>query len=257
MSGAGNEFQIASYNTAQQFDHFIDKTVNEPFALHGRRDDYELLFSRDEGGGPGGSLGFAKHLPKSRGLRAWWARRRARKQTREELANLINDSFGGHFASVRRGMFFEESIGHRLLRDCAPQGLFSITKVDENALKEIARRIHALRQTIAEDDRMRKPEERSLKARTYRDNLRTYVLSPENLKILYARAQRLAPRDGALFADYRGDELSVPDAETDETSENAAPALTTAKKESDEEAAQAVAVKGCSDAAQPDGGGPE
>ncbi len=195
-----NEFQIASYNTAQQFDHFIKKAIAAPLARRGHRDDYELLFSRDENGGPGGSLEFAKKAS------SWRERRQTRKQTREELANLINESFGKNFASVRRWGFFEESIGHRLIRDCAPQGPFSVAKVDELALKEIAQRVHALRLTIAEDEQAAMPEARSLRVRTYKDKLKTYILSPKNLKMLYERARSLARKNDSALLSGESDE---------------------------------------------------
>ena len=172
---SGNELQVAAYNTAQQFERLTYQAVNEPYKLSGYSDDYELLYSRDKSGGPGGSLGFAKRAS------SFWVRRRNRKQTREELANLINESFGRNFASVRRWGLFEESIGHRLLRDLAAQDWFSVTKIDEQALKEIARCIYEVQREI-------KSKECAFRQDRYRDNMTAYILSPKNLKMIYERA---------------------------------------------------------------------
>ena len=182
MSG-GNGIQSAANTTRNQFDGFIDRTIRESHMALNKGEGCELLYRRPGKNGQGASLCFTQKAA------SWWDRRQNRKQTRQELANLINESFGDDFASVRRWGLFEESIGHRLLRDCAPQGLFSVTKVDEQALKKIARSVHALRQTIEGDERKVKKEDRSLTVRTYKDNLKTYVLSPDNLKMIYSLAQ--------------------------------------------------------------------
>lgn len=177
-----NTYSGAIAKTRNQFDEFVRNAVGAPAASLARPGT-ELIYKRPGADYPDGSLGFGNKTP------SWWARRQNRKRTREELAKLINESFGSEFASVRRGLF-EESIGHRLLRDCAPQGLFSITKIDEEALKAIARRVHVLRQEMAKGDG-------SLRQRTYRDRLRTFVLSPNDLRMIYARADNQAHRDSS------------------------------------------------------------
>ncbi len=130
----GNGLQIAPDMANVQFEFYLDKTALQP-EVPLAQENYELLYQQPGGG----SLGFAPRAA------SWWARRQNRKQTREELANLINESFGKGFASVERGWLFQDSIGHRLMRDCAPQGLFSVTKIDEKALKKILRRVNTLR----------------------------------------------------------------------------------------------------------------
>ncbi len=182
---------IAPSSAGRQFNDRLAGSGRTSEAPPAQKSNYELLYLR-----PGED---PKNRPFTFAERAssWWTRRQNRKRTREELANLINESLGRDFVSVERGWLFEESIGHRLLRDCAPQGLFSITKIDGEAFERILKRVDALRDTIEEDAGRAREDKRIRKVRTYGNNLKNYVLSPYELETIYLRADA-SPSLGAL-----------------------------------------------------------
>ena len=220
----GSDFQIAPYNTAQQFDRFIEKAVKAPDVAHGTRGDYELLYTRDENGGSGGSLDFKKRLPSSKTISEWWARRRQRKQTRNEITRLIDESLGKDFAGVR-SWGSTKSIGARLVSDLAPQGIFSVTKIDDEALRKIARTVHALRQEISLH-KAGAPSQNGvsgtglLDASINRRQHTTLTLSADKLKTLYSRAAELGPiPEGGRPHDPLPEEDSLLDIKSDDASE--------------------------------------
>ena len=219
-----SDFQIASYNTAQQFDRIIEKAVNKPATARGSRNDYELLYTRDESGGPGGSLGYKKRLPASKTISQWWTRRQQRKQTRNEITRLIDESLGKDFAGVR-SWGSTKSMGARLVSDLAPQGIFSVTKIDDEALHKIARTVHVLRQEInlhktGANRSSNALEAGLLDASINRRRETTFTLSADKLKILYSRAAELGPfPDGGYPHDPLPEDDSLLDIKSYDASE--------------------------------------
>ena len=220
----GSDFHIAPYNTAQQFDRFIEKAVTKPASARGTRNDYELLYTRDAHGGSGGSLDFKKRLPSSKTISEWWARRRQRKQTRNEITRLIDESLGKDFAGVR-SWGGTKSMGARLVSDLAPQGVFSVTKIDEETLRKIARAVHALRQEISLH-KAGAPSQNGvsgtglLDASINRRQQTTFTLHADKLKTLYSRAAELGPiPEGGRPHDPLPEDDSLLDIKSDDASE--------------------------------------
>ena len=220
----GSDFHIAPYKTAQQFDRFIEKAVTKPVAARGTRNDYELLYTRDAHGGAGGSLDFKKRLPSSKTISEWWARRRQRKQTRNEITRLIDENLGKDFAGVR-SWGGTKSMGARLVSDLAPQGIFSVTKIDEEALRKIARTVHALRQEISLHKTGVTNQNGAfgtglLDASVDRRRQTTFTLSADKLKTLYARAIELGPiPEGGRPHDLLPEDDSLLDIKSEDASE--------------------------------------
>ncbi|MEM9617984.1 MAG: hypothetical protein AAF936_08495 [Pseudomonadota bacterium] len=214
----GSGFYIVPHNAAQQFDRFIEKTVNAPDVARGSRNDYELLYTRDA---HGGSLDFKKRLPSSKTISEWWARRRQRKQTRNEITRLIDESLGKDFAGVR-SWGSTKSMGARLVSDLAPQGIFSVTKIDEEALRKIARTVHAMRQEInlhKAGASIPNGTHSLLDASVNRRQHTTFTLSADKLKVLYSRAAALGPvPDGGRPHDPLPEDDSLLDIESEDAS---------------------------------------
>ncbi len=140
---SGNSTRIAPGNTQRQFRQYLRESggPKDQAAETGQApEDAELIFSRNWVFNRGTFLDF--------GSRRWsWFRRQiSRLRARDEVAKLIDAQFGGKDIVVTRRPFFaDETLGNRLMKDCATDAGFSFNKIDDAALAKIANRIVAIR----------------------------------------------------------------------------------------------------------------
>ncbi len=175
----GDSDRIAPNNTQQQFRQYLsERGAPESQSARNRRapDGHELLFSRNWFFNQGTSLDFgSRHW-------SWIGRQISRLRVRDEVAKLINAEFEGQHILVARGKFLpNETLGNRVMKDCATDAGFSFNKIDDAALEKIARRLRVLRQELQNSDSAFEPTGSS-------NNRTTYTIPRDKLRCLYSRA---------------------------------------------------------------------
>lgn len=176
----GKSAVAAPYNTHRQFEHYLQKSVgSEPQAPAG----HELLFSRNLFFNRGTSLDF-KARPWT-----WVWRQISRLRARSEVAKLIDAHFGDYNTIVTKRRFFpNETLGDRLMKDCATASGFSFNRIDEAALQRIARRIAAIH-TALEATPPAYDGSSPFKIAKFWQGRRTLQISGDDLRKLYSKAE--------------------------------------------------------------------
>ncbi len=142
----GSSVHIAPDNTQIQFQYYLEKCMaggNSGSGSSVAPEGHELLYHQDSDGGPNPSLHFQARPP------SWISRQIARLRTRIEVAKLIDAQFGACDTIVTKRWFLpNETLGDRLMKDCATPSGVSFNKIDSAALTLIAKRLAAIHSNL-------------------------------------------------------------------------------------------------------------
>lgn len=126
-----NSFGTKPIDASQQFKALVDDSIGKPQDALSKNGG-ELLYSANDNQT---SLAFTN---KKLGLFD-------RLRTRSALIKLINDSFGKDRARVFTDGLYKESVGRHLVRTCARHTWYGGVIIDEKVMKDIARRLDAMK----------------------------------------------------------------------------------------------------------------
>ena len=186
----------------------LSRAISSEFGLSTGK---ELIYSRadkdleTDGHLNFGKLNFGGKDPSRRELK------KNRKLVRQEVARRIDLAFGNNLANVRSWTsIFNPTLGQYLVDQAAPQGWFSVTKIDDEAMEKIAKAVYAMREEMNIELKAFNPK---VSIKTDKGGTNNFTFTKSKAKEIFNRAQnrKFTVQDDDIGSDTRIGRLSSAD----------------------------------------------